>query len=148
MLFTGAFSRAIDEKLRLAIPKHFRDSLAKSRGLLFVAPGTDGSLAIYSEETFARLADRLAQASPTAGDVRAFSRLFFAGAQAVELDSQGRIRIPAELAQWARLEKEAMLIGVQDHLELWQRAGWQTYLAEKQSRYDEIAENAFTPPKS
>jgi MraZ protein len=149
MLLTGAYSRAIDEKLRVAIPKHFRDCLAQSpRGRLFVAPGTDGSLAIYSEETFARLAERLAQASPTAADVRAFSRLFFAGAQAVELDSQGRIRVPAELAQWAHLGKEAMLIGVQDHLELWERGSWQAYLAEKQSRYDEIAENAFTPPKS
>jgi MraZ protein len=149
MLLTGAYSRAVDDKLRVAIPKHFRDWLARStRGKLFVAPGTDGSLAIYSEETFARLAERLAEASPTAGDVRAFSRLFFAGAQAVELDSQGRIRIPAELAAWAHLSKEAMLIGVQDHLELWDRASWQTYLADKQSRYDEIAENAFTPRKT
>jgi MraZ protein len=149
MLLTGAYARAIDEKLRIAIPKHFRDRFAKSpRGRLFVAPGTDGSLAIYCEETFARLAERLAQASPTAADVRAFSRLFFAGAQAVEIDSQGRIRIPAELAQWARLGKEAMLIGVQDHLELWERASWQSYLAQQQSRYDEIAENAFMPPKS
>src|SRR5580698_107016 len=149
MLLTGAYTRAIDEKLRVAIPKHFRDRLAKSpQSRLFVAPGTDGSLAIYCEETFSRLAERLSQASPTAGDVRAFSRLFFAGAQAVELDSQGRIRIPAELAQWARLGKEAMLIGVQDHLELWERGSWQAYLADKQSRYDEIAENAFMPPKS
>jgi MraZ protein len=148
MLLTGAFSRAIDDKLRIAIPKHFRDSLAKVRGLLFVAPGTDGSLAIYSEETFARLAERLAQASPTAGDVRAFSRLFFAGAQGVELDSQGRIRVPTELAQWAGLGKEAMLIGVQDHLELWEPIRWKTYLADKQSRYDEIAERAFSPLQS
>ncbi len=148
MLLTGAFSRAIDEKLRVAIPKHIRDTLAKSRGLLFVAPGTDGSLAIYSEETFAQLAQRLAQASPTAGDVRAFSRLFFAGAQQVELDTQGRFRIPGELAQWAGLGKEAMLIGVQDHLELWEPARWQNYLADKRSKYDEIAERAFSPPVS
>jgi MraZ protein len=144
MLLTGTFSRAIDEKLRIAIPKPFRDRLAKSPDdVLFVAPGTDGSLAIYPEETFSQLADRLAKVSPTAHDVRAFSRLFFAQAQAVEIDGQGRIRIPPELAELAALDKEAVLIGVQDHLELWDRRRWEAYLTAKQPRYDEIAENAF-----
>ncbi|HTU25210.1 MAG TPA: division/cell wall cluster transcriptional repressor MraZ [Pirellulales bacterium] len=147
MLLTGTYSRAIDDKLRIAFPKPFRDRLSHSPGgPLYVAPGTDGSLAVYSEETFAQLAERLAQASPTAADVRAFGRLFFAAAQALELDSQGRIRLPAELAEWAGLGKEVMLLGVQDHVELWDRARWQNYLAEKQARYDEIAERAFQPP--
>jgi len=149
MLLTGTFSRAIDEKLRIAIPKPFRERLAKSPpGVLFVAPGTDGSLAIYPEETFSQLAERLAKVSPTAHDVRAFGRLFFAQAQAVEVDGQGRIRIPPELAQLAALDKEAVLIGVQDHLELWDRRRWEVYLTEKQPRYDEIAENAFGRPES
>ena len=144
MLLTGTFSRAVDEKLRIAIPKHLRERLSEAPlGILFLAPGTDGSLAIYPEETFSLLAARLAEVSPTAQDVRAFSRLFFAQAQSVEVDSQGRIRIPPELAALARLEKEAVLIGVQDHLELWDRSRWETYLNDKQSRYDEIAENAF-----
>ncbi len=144
MLLTGTFSRAVDEKLRIAIPKQFRDRLAKSpHGVLFVAPGTDGSLAIYPEETFSQLAERLAKVSPTGQDVRAFSRLFFAQAQAVEVDGQGRIRIPPELGQWATIGKEAVLIGVQDHLELWDRARWEQYLKEKQPRYDQIAEGAF-----
>jgi MraZ protein len=146
MLLTGTFSRAVDEKLRVAIPKPFRDRLAKSpRGVLFVAPGTDGSLAIYPEETFSRLAERLTQVSPTGQDVRAFSRLFFSQAQSVELDGQGRIRIPPDLGQLAGIDKEAVLIGVQDHLELWDRARWEAYLQDKQARYDQIAEGAFGP---
>src|SRR3954469_10224657 len=102
MLLTGTFQRAVDEKFRVAIPKQLRDRLEKSpRGVLYVAPGTDGYLSLYGEETFQRLAERLNQVSPTAQDVRAFSRLFFAQAQAIELDGQGRIRIPPELAQLA-----------------------------------------------
>ncbi len=144
MLLTGTFLRAVDEKLRIAIPKLFRDRLAKSpRGVLFVAPGTDGSLAIYPEETFSQLADRLAKVSPTGHDARAFGRLFFSQAQEVEIDGQGRIRIPPELNQLAGIGKEAVLIGVQDHLELWDRGRWESYLKEKQPRYDEIAEGAF-----
>jgi MraZ protein len=145
MLLTGTFVRAIDEKLRLAIPKRLRDALgAGPDRLLFVTPGTDRSLAIYTEETLGQLARRLAAASPAGPDVRAFSRLFYAQAQQAELDSQGRIRIPPELAELAGLGREAVLLGVQDHLELWDRNRWEEYLAGRQARYDEIAEAAFS----
>ena len=144
MLLTGTFARSLDEKQRVAIPKRLRDALdCPSGGGLFVAPGTDGSLGIYTEDSFARLAERLAQASPTAQEVRAFTRLFYARAQRVELDSQGRIRIPPELVALAQLSKEVVLLGVQDHLELWAAERWQAYLNEKQIHYDEIAEAAL-----
>jgi len=147
MLLTGTFGRAIDEKLRIAIPKPLREALGTlANGVLYVAPGTDGSLALYTEEALAHLADRLAQSSPNAQDVRAFSRLFYARAQAVEIDGQGRVRIPPELAQLSGLAKEAVLIGVQDHLELWDRNRWEQYVGQKQSQYDQIAEAAFQGP--
>jgi MraZ protein len=147
MPLTGAFARSIDEKLRVAIPKRLREALGcPSGGMLYVAPGTDGSLAIYTEEAFAQLARRLAQASPTQKDVRAFLRLLYGRAQQVEIDHQGRIRLSAELAQLAQLGKEAVLVGVQDHLELWAADRWSVYLAEKQKHFDEIAEAALGGP--
>lgn len=146
MLLTGAFARAIDEKQRIAIPKPWRTMLAANAdSIVYVAPGTDSSLAIYTEEGFNRLAEMLSTASPTGEDVRAFRRLFYARAQSVEVDGQGRIRIPPELAQLAGLGKEGMLIGVQDHVELWDRSRWEAYLVEKQAHYDQIAESAFNP---
>ncbi len=147
MLLTGTFSRAIDEKLRIAIPKPLREALgASAKGVLYVAPGTDGSLALFTEESLAGLAERLANASPNAQDVRAFSRLFYARAQAAEMDGQGRIRIPPELAQLAGLGKEATLIGVQDHLELWDRERREQYVKTRQGQFDQIAEAAFERP--
>ncbi len=144
MLLTGAFSRAIDEKLRVAIPKRIREELLRGNGhALYVAPGTDGSLALYTEDVFGALAARLAAASPAEQDVRAFSRVFYSQAQRVEFDTQGRIRIPSELADLVKLGREAVLIGVMDHLEIWNRERWERYLAERQNRYDEIAEAAF-----
>ena len=144
MPLTGTFTRSIDQKLRVAIPKRLREALScPIRGVLYVAPGTDGSLAIYTEGSFGRLAERLAQASPTQQNVRAFIRLFYARAQQVELDRQGRIRIPPDLAELAGLEREAVLLGVQDHLELWASERWGSYLGDKQAHYDEIAEAAF-----
>ncbi|HEY2147678.1 MAG TPA: division/cell wall cluster transcriptional repressor MraZ [Pirellulales bacterium] len=144
MLLTGTFVRAIDEKLRLAIPKRIRDAMAAGpERILFITPGTDQSLAIYTEESLGQLANRLAAESPAGPDVRAFSRLFYAQAKPADLDGQGRIRIPPELAELAGLSREAVLLGVQDHLELWDRGRWEAYLAERQTRYDEIAEAAF-----
>ena len=148
MLLTGTFSRSVDEKLRVAIPKGLREILGCSEGGgLYLTPGTDGSLAIYTEEALGQLGDRLAQASPTQQSVRAYMRLFYARAQRVELDRQGRIRIPPELAELAELSKDVLLLGVQDHLELWNPKRWKAYFADKQARYDEIAEAAFGGPE-
>jgi MraZ protein len=144
MLLTGTFFRAIDDKLRIAIPKHFRPVLVgESNAPVYAAPGMDGSLGIYSEPAFQALADRLNKASPTGREVLAFGRLFYARAQALELDAQGRIRLPTDLATWAGITKDAVLIGVNDHLELWDKQRWDVYVADKQPKFDEFAESAF-----
>jgi MraZ protein len=75
--------------------------------------------------------------------VRAFTRLFYARAERVEVDQQGRVRIPPSLAQLAELQKEAVLLGVQDHLELWSVTRWTAYLTQQQADYDRFAETAF-----
>ncbi len=119
MLLTGTFVRTVDDKRRIAVPKRLRETLkCSNNSVLYIAPGTDVSLALYTEEAFSRLADRLAASPPTARDVRAFSRLFYAQASRVELDRMGRIRVPSHLAELAGLQKEAVLLGVGDHLEL------------------------------
>ena len=154
MLLTGTFKRSVDEKHRVAIPKKLRSAFStkgttspaddsNSKASLFIAPGTDGSLAIYTEESFSRLADKLAAGSPTAQDKRAYSRMFYARAQRLELDSQGRIRIDPELVQLAELQSECVLVGVGDRLELWDAKRWETYQAEQQTKFDQLAENAF-----
>ncbi len=144
MLLTGTFFRALDDKQRIGLPKPLREPLATSDSSVFyLAPGTDGSLAFYSERAFTQLAEQIDRSSPNSQDVRAFSRLFFAQAQRVEVDSQGRLRIPLELARLARLEKEIVLIGVRDHIEIWNRREWDEYLGRQQARYDEIAETAL-----
>lgn len=147
MLLTGTFLRAVDDKLRLAIPKRLRDALVgEGKPELYVTPGTDGSLAIYSPAALEQLAHRLGGASPTKHEVRSFNRLFYARAERVDVDGQGRIRIPPSLAELAGLAKEAVLLGVQDHLEIWDRGRWEAYLKDRALRYDEIAEQAFQPP--
>ena len=146
MFLTGKYRRSLDEKHRVAIPKMLRESVGGDAGRsLFVAPGTDGSLAIYPHAAFEGLAERLARNSPTGRDVRDFSRLFYSQAKSTKIDQQGRLRLPSELVAWAGLTGEIVLLGVQDHLEVWQPAAWETYAAERRDRYDQIAEAALGP---
>lgn len=142
MLLTGSYERALDEKLRLALPKRLRDLLA-GQGQLVLTPGTDGSLALFPQAAFAAMAALLAARSPTGQDVRAFSRLLYAQSHSVELDSQGRIRLPLELARLAGLAGEVVLLGVGDRVELWNKSRWEVYLAALQPRYDQLAERAL-----
>ncbi|MCI0358141.1 MAG: division/cell wall cluster transcriptional repressor MraZ [Planctomycetaceae bacterium] len=144
MLLTGTYERSLDDKQRLALPKRFRELIGASAQPLFLTPGTDGSLSLYAGPAFARMADRLAAQSPTAQDVRAFGRLLYAQTQSVELDSQGRFRVPPELVGHAELGRECVLVGVGDHVELWDKGRWNAYLAQLQPRYDQLAESALS----
>jgi MraZ protein len=143
MLLTGTYERTLDEKLRLAMPKTLREALQGEKQLL-LTPGTDGSLSLYSQISFADLTAQLASRSPSGQDVRAFSRLLYSQSHSVEIDSQGRMRIPGELARLANLEGEVILLGVGDRVELWNKSRWEAYLAEQQPRYDQLAEAALS----
>jgi MraZ protein len=147
MLLTGTYERALDDKLRLALPKRLRELLA-GQGQLVLTPGTDGSLALFPQAAFAAMAEKLASRSPTGQDVRAFSRLLYAQSHSVEVDSQGRMRLPVELARLAALEGEVVLLGVGDRVELWNKPRWERYLADLTPRYDQLAESALSsgPP--
>jgi len=144
MLLTGTYSRSIDDKGRFAIPRPLRDLMELSESTkLYLAPGTDQSLAVYSAESFTEMGRRLGDGPPTSQGVRAFSRLFYSQASCVEVDRQGRIRIPPALARMAGFDGELVLVGVRDHLEIWEPSRWQAYLTQMQPAYDEIAERAF-----
>jgi MraZ protein len=147
MLLTGAYQRTLDDKLRLALPKSLREVL-KNETQLVLTPGTDGSLSLFPGSAFSALAAKLASRSPTGQEVRAFSRLLYAQSHSVEFDSQGRIRLPVELARLANLEGDVVLLGVGDRVEFWNRSRWEAYLAELQPQYDQLAEAAFSEPSN
>ncbi len=157
MLLTGTYRRSVDEKQRIAIPKKLRtafkkqdsasDSADSADQSLYIAPGTDRSLAIYTEWSFSILAKKLQAGSPTGQDHRAFSRMFFARIQRAETDAQGRIRLEPELYALAGLGSEVVLVGVGDRVEIWDAARWDEYQTEQQAKFDELAEAAFDPPR-
>lgn len=145
MLFTGTYRRALDEKVRLPLPRPLREGM-ESATRLYLTPGLDGCLALYTEAAFTVLAERLAASSPAAREVRDYSRMFYSQAACVTPDGQWRVRIPPELQQWASLGGEVVIVGVRDHMELWSAAKWDQYVARCDPHYDLLAEHALSTP--
>src|SRR5258708_129592 len=133
MLLTGTYPRTLDDKKRLALAKGARDRVGDP-ATLFVTPGPDQCLWLYTQECLERLAEKLDQAPATDGEARVFRRLYFAQTEAVDVDRIGRILIPERLVQFAGLKHEVVLLGVRDHLELWDAESWQRYLEQHAPR--------------
>ena len=143
MLLTGTYPRTLDDKKRLALPKRVRE-LLKEPAVLFVTPGPDQSLWVYTQEALERLAQKLDQAPAADAEARVFRRLYFAQTEAIDVDRNGRILMPDRLLQFAGLAQDVVMIGVRDHLELWDAERWQNYLAQNAPRFDSVAEAAFS----
>jgi len=132
MLLTGTHSRTLDEKKRLTLPKRVREQLGDATQL-FVTPGSDGCLWIGSRQELERLSEKLDQAPATDAEARVFRRLFYAQMEAVDVDRAGRILVADRLLQHAGIQHEAVLLGVRDHLELWDAQRWQEFLGQHRS---------------
>ncbi|HTN02219.1 division/cell wall cluster transcriptional repressor MraZ [Planctellipticum variicoloris] len=141
MALTGTYLRALDEKRRVAVPKRLRDDFGEANlEHLFIAPGTEKSLVIYAPKAFEQLAGRLADKASHQN----FLRLFYSSSERVDLDGQGRIRIPDRLAEYAGLSREAYLLGIQDHAELWDKAAWDQFVSRTTPEFDHLALEALS----
>jgi MraZ protein len=144
MALTGTWPRTLDDKGRLAVPKRVREDLGGTDlNSLFLAPWTEKSLAVFTPKDFDALAQRFSEKSAGKIDVRNYMRLFYARAEHLDVDSQGRLRIPDRLKAFAELKREVVLLGVSDHLELWDATRWDAYVAQLNPQFDEIAEHAY-----
>jgi len=136
-VFMGEFQHTIDEKGRIIIPAKFRDSLGTS---FVLTRGLDNCLFVYPMEEWHALEQKLKRLPLMKADARAFSRFFFSGATECELDKQGRVNIPKNLAEYAKLEKDCVILGVTNRVEIWSKQVWDEYYQNSQQSFNEIAE--------
>jgi len=134
-VFTGEFRHAIDGKGRVAVPARFRADLAPGA---HVTRWIDNCVAIFPNQAWQELAERVSDLRFADAGARAFSRFLFSGAFDVELDGQGRVVLPASLRHFAGLKSEAVVVGAAGHIELWEPGRWDAVSAEMSS--DEFAE--------
>jgi MraZ protein len=133
----GEYQHTIDEKGRLTIPSKFREELSPA---FVVTRGLDKCLFVYPMEEWKVLEQKLKALPMMKAEARAFSRMFFSGATECELDKQGRVNIPNTLIEHANLEKDCVVLGVSNKVEIWSKDVWEAYFQSSEASFNEIAE--------
>jgi MraZ protein len=137
-MFMGEYHHSIDTKGRLIVPSKFREELGD---MFIITRGLDQCLFGYPVSEWGLIEEKLKGLPLTKKDARAFTRFFFSGATESELDKQGRINIPTPLLQYAKLEKECVILGVSNRIEIWSKQIWEDYFTQSEESFAEIAEN-------
>ena len=115
-MFIGTYDHSIDEKSRITLPRRFRDALG------------------------AGVEDRISALDPLSREARELRTFFFSGAAEADLDGQGRVLVPAALTRHAGLEREVVVAGNYDHLQLWSPAAWEQHLHAVEGSAEHAAE--------
>jgi MraZ protein len=137
-MLLGEYEHTIDDKNRLTLPARFRGAF---EGGIVLTRGMDGCLNAYAPGDWQGVVDaHLASLHPLSKEGRRMHRFFFSGAAEVSLDKQGRVNLPPALLVHAKLGRDVVVAGVNDHLEIWDRAAWQRELAEVEGSAEDVAE--------
>jgi MraZ protein len=121
-MFMGKYNHTIDAKGRLIIPAKFREQLGEA---FVITNGNDGCLNIYTEEDWETFLEKLQLLPTSNGDIRKIRRMLVSQAETVELDKQGRILVPTALRERAGLNKDVVLAGNIDKIEVWDKDRWE-----------------------
>lgn len=139
-MFMGEFHHNLDEKGRLIIPSKFRNELGNK---FIVTRGMEKCLFIYSIKEWNNMIEKLKPLPFTKKDARTFMRMFLSGATECEIDSNGRINISIPLINHANLEKECVIIGVNERIEIWSKSEFEDFYKSNIDNFSDIAENLF-----
>ena len=137
-MFIGEYQHNLDAKGRIIIPSKFRDELHTT---FILNKGLDGCLAIYSLNKWEKMIEQISKLPSTKKDARLYTRMIASKATECSLDNQGRIQIPSFLSTPANLTKECVIIGANDHIEIWDKQTWDNYFNNASNSFEEVAEN-------
>jgi len=132
-VFFGEFEHSIDSKGRLTIPAKFKDSLA---GGIVITRGLDGCLWGLTRDEWKKISEKIANLTLTSAEARRFTRFIFSSASESIPDRNGRVIIPQKLLQYANIEREVVVAGVMNKIEIWNPDHW----AEEQNKATEDPE--------
>ena len=139
-MLMGEYHHNIDDKNRLIIPSKFRTELGES---FVITRGLDNCLFVYSIKEWENIVNKLKNLPFTKKDARNFTRFFLSGAVQSEFDKQGRIIITSPLVQYANLNRECVIIGVNERLEIWSKETFDKFFEDNKDSFSTSAENLF-----
>ncbi|MHC4575546.1 MAG: division/cell wall cluster transcriptional repressor MraZ [Planctomycetota bacterium] len=139
LLLTGEYEHTVDEKNRVLISNKLRNQIdvAKHGSNFYLVLGANGILCLYPEKYFEQIALAASPGSNPPDESVAFERITFALASKVELDRQGRLLLNERQKKRAGLTDRITLVGVRDHIELWNSEDWERYLADNMGQYQQ-----------
>lgn len=129
----GARQYQMDPKGRISLPAGFRDAFSEG---VYLTLGQDGCLFAFPRGEWDRRRAEVQDLAISDPRNRAYARMFFANAERVDLDAQGRLVVPRKLREVARIEKEVTVLGVSDRVEIWEQEAWE--------RYEEAHEGSYS----
>jgi MraZ protein len=136
-VFFGTHTPRLDDKGRIVLPAKFRDALVEG---LVVTRGQDRCLYVWPQADFEQMTARLSQHAGRGRADRSYVRMLYSGASDERPDKQGRVTIPPALRDYARLERECVVIGAMDKIEIWDAAAWQQYMADHEDAFSDLDE--------
>ena len=143
-MYFGEAHTVLDDKGRVTVSRRFRETMeVMGHVLWYMTRGYDGSIFIFPKEQWDRVRSQAAKYSSMDSRAIDFRRMFFGSVSEVRPDRQGRMPVPLHLREHAGLEKEAVLVGCDDHLELWSRDGWQLYQECMEAEYKAMGSELF-----
>ena len=139
LLLTGEYQHVVDNKSRVLISNKLRNQIdADEHGSNFyLVLGVNGILCLYPEKYFEQIALAVTPGTTAPDEAVAFERISFALSSKVELDGQGRLLLNEKLRKRAGLKDNITLIGVRDHIELWNSESWEQYLSDHIAQYQQ-----------
>lgn len=139
-MFVGTYTPKLDDKGRVTLPAKFRDQLEEG---LMVTRGQERCLTVYSLDQFATLTTRLREASLTNKATRSYVRMLASGAFDQVPDKQGRVTLAPLLREYASIERDVVVIGALDRIEIWDPGAWATYAASEEQEFADLSEEVF-----
>ena len=138
-MFLGTHTPKLDEKGRLILPAKYRDELAEG---LVITRFQERCLAIWPVQTFVGMA-QAGRGAPSDQSHRDYQRMLASGASDETPDKQGRVTIPQHLRTYAGLERDCVVVGAINRVEIWDAAAWQSYEASKESAFADLDDEVF-----
>ena len=137
-MFLGEFTHKMDNKNRIMMPSEFRDILSEE---FYITKGPEKSLVIYTKDEFEKQSQRLDNLVIENKKNRAIKRLFFSSTIKTSLDKQGRVLLNKNLRDYANIFSEAMIIGNNTTIEIWDVATWEAYINEVEVNLSDIMDS-------
>ncbi|MBX4200857.1 division/cell wall cluster transcriptional repressor MraZ [Candidatus Parcubacteria bacterium] len=134
-MLIGQYKHTIDNKKRLALPAKFRGELGAK---VIVTKGVENCLVVYTEKEWEVMSQKLGNLSISQTEARSFTRHLLASATEVELDKLGRILVPDYLKEYSGLEKNVVICGLSNRLEIWNETKWENYSKNAEKGVEEI----------